>query len=206
VNFFGHAVMAHGHRRSAAFALGAMLPDFASMCQGRLASAADADVAAGIDFHHRIDAAFHRLPDFARLCRDAESRFRRAGARKGPARGAAHAGTELLLDGAWLDDPGAATYLEALDAAHPAHLGACLSWEHPSGATRFETLRTRLAARGIPLGYRDPSVVADILVHILSPRPLLAPSPDDIQIFRAELPALQPLVHDAAPALRAGLG
>jgi hypothetical protein len=178
VNFFGHAVIAHEHRRVAAFALGAMLPDFASMCQGRLAGATDDEVAAGIDFHHRIDAAFHRLPGFAALCRDAEARLRRAGAARGPARGAAHAGTELLLDGAWLDDPGAVTYIEALDAARPDQLGERLSWANADGAERFEALRARLAARGLPSGYL---------------------------VLRAELPAIQAIVFERAAAIRGEL-
>jgi acyl carrier protein phosphodiesterase len=203
MNFFGHALIAHAHRRSAAFTLGAMLPDFASMCQGRLAEPADAALADGIAFHHRVDAHFHRLPGFARLCREAESRFRRAGARKGGARGAAHAGIEILLDGAWVDDPGSAGYLDALAAAAPDRLGPRIGWHDDGGPTRFESLRCRLEARGLRLGYRDPSVVADILVHILSRRPLLALSPADAAAVRAELPALQPLVEHEAPALRA---
>lgn len=206
MNFFGHAVIAHAHRRSAGFALGAMLPDFASMCQARLAGAENAAVADGIDFHHRLDARFHRLPAFARLCREAEQRFRRAGARKGGARGAAHAGVEILLDGAWLGDPEAPAYLDAVELARPDALGATLRWHHPHGPARFEALRTRLQARGLPHGYRDPHVVVDILVHILSRRPLLALSPDDTLAIRAELPAVRDLVHAEAAGLRAALG
>jgi len=206
VNFFGHAVIAHAHRRSPAFGLGAMLPDLASMCQGRLGEPDSAELAEGIAFHHASDGRFHRLPGFARLCRDAEARFRRAGCARGGARGAAHAGVELLLDGAWVaDDHHGRAYLDAVRAGRDDRLGGCIAWAAPDGAGRFAALRDRLESRGLPWGYRDPAVVGDILVHILSRRRLLALSPDDALAVRSQLPAVQEQVFGEAAALRAAL-
>ena len=46
MNFFGHALAASWRSREPGFALGSMLPDFASMCGMRLDGASDAVTAA----------------------------------------------------------------------------------------------------------------------------------------------------------------
>jgi hypothetical protein len=162
-----------------------MLPDFATMCQARLAPPADPEVAAGVDHHHRADAAFHRLPGFLALYRDAEARLRRAGAGRGPARGAAHVAIELFLDGELVRDQEVADgYLAALDRGAPdRRAGFDLDGWH--------RLHARLAERGAPHGYRDPALVAEIVVRILAPRRYLAPSANDAAVIRGELPRIR---------------
>src|SRR4029079_14058794 len=71
VNFFGHALVASWRSRAPAFALGAMLPDFASMCRARVEVVGHADLAAGVDWHHETDRVFHAAGAFRRLVADA---------------------------------------------------------------------------------------------------------------------------------------
>src|SRR5882762_4814840 len=71
VNYFGHAAVASWSTPAEpGVALGAMLPDFAVMCGGRIVSADEAAVADGIALHHDTDAAFHPLPAVTALMRE----------------------------------------------------------------------------------------------------------------------------------------
>lgn len=173
MNFFGHAVAACWRSDDPAFVLGAMLPDFASMCRGKLSAVGDTKVAAGIEFHHSCDQVFHRAPLFRELMRWLELRLRARSVHRGGARGAAHVGVELLLDGALLDDPAARrAYPEALAYACAGQLD--LHWREPDEHARWTALAVRLAEHGLPIGYADPLVVATRVVQILAGRPLLA--------------------------------
>ena len=120
MNYFGHAAIASWHVAptapdSGATALGAMLPDFATMSGTRLADPTDAGVARGIDLHHETDAAFHPLPVVLALMRELDERLDAAGCARGPRRAVAHIGVELLLDGVLVEDETyRASYLAAL--------------------------------------------------------------------------------------------
>lgn len=206
VNFFGHAVVARERRDDPAFVLGAMLPDFAGMCGGRIAGVDHDTLAAGIALHHASDAAFHRLERFRQLCRDAERALRERGVGKGGARGAAHVAVELLLDGALVTDrEAAASYVAAVERAHPDDLGERIRWRAPATPERFAWLQARLAERGVPVGYRDLDVVGERIARVLAPRPLLALAPRELGLLRAALPALAAEVHAAAGELISGV-
>jgi hypothetical protein len=211
MNFFGHAVVATWYGGGepdggAAMALGAMLPDFASMCGARLGPVEHRGVADGVALHHRTDAAFHTLAGFAALCRDAEEALRRAGMRRGPGRGVAHVGVEILLDGALLGEVGArAAYVGAIEAAAPERLGAAIGWSAADGAARFEGLRQRLAVYGVPDDTRDVGSVAVRVTRTLGRRPLLALNATDAEAMRDVLPGLQAAVDAAAPGIIADL-
>src|SRR4051812_40545259 len=101
MNYFGHATVAT--RLHAApppgVALGAMLPDFFSMCGARPTRIDDATIAAGVELHHATDAAFHQLAPFSGLVRELSERLTAAGVSRGPMRGVAHVAVELFLDG-----------------------------------------------------------------------------------------------------------
>jgi len=171
-----------------------MLPDFATMCQARLGEPTDPNVASGVRHHHRADAAFHRLRAFLDLYREGERLLGAAGAARGPARGGAHVAVELFLDGALVRDPAIAEiYLEALAAGAPRHGTVELDG--------WEALHGRLVSRGVPHGYRDPALVAEITAHILSRRPLLACSPDDERALDRALPRLAGQVSAAVPSI-----
>ena len=203
MNFFGHAVVARllGQQRDAAadaerapYALGAMLPDFASMCGGRLERAVEPSVAAGIELHHRTDAVFHHHPLVLALMAELHERLHRDGCARGPARAGSHIGVELLLDGVLLEDTASQVlYIEAL--AHPPQ---GVLWREPADVERFAWLRRRLRQAGVPDDLREPSAVAQRLVRVLSRRPRLAPAPGDAVILERALAAMAPRVERLA--------
>jgi hypothetical protein len=200
VNFFGHAAVASWSAPASGaepgVVLGAMLPDFATMCGGRIASADDDSVTRGIALHHATDGAFHTLPVVTGLMRELDDRLDRGSCARGPRRAVAHIGVELLLDGILVDEPAyRAAYLRGL-AHDPA-----LHWRDPDAAPRFAIVLDRLRAHGVPDDLRRPAAIATRVHRILAHRPLLAPSPDDLRAIRAALIELQPRVEVAAEAI-----
>jgi hypothetical protein len=205
LNFFGHAVVASWRSRSAAHALGAMLPDLAGMCGARVPLAPDQETAAGIALHHATDSAFHRLPLFTAAIRSLEDRLLARGVERGPARGAAHVGFELCLDGALLDEPGAAAlYLSGIEIGRGPLRGA-FDWRPPEGLERWHLLIDRLGKRGVPLAYRDPDQVTDRVALALSRRPRLSLDSAAVAAVRAEMRSVVVAAADAAPAILAAL-
>jgi hypothetical protein len=206
VNFFGHAVVAgwyagDGAQERGGLALGAMLPDFASMIGARPPSSSDEVIAAGIDLHHRTDAAFHRLPAFTLLQRELDQHLTAAGCRRGPTRACAHIGVELLLDGILADEPAArATYLAGI-AAPPRGV----AWRDDGAGERFAVLQQRLVQHGAPTDLRDPEVAAHRLLRTIAHRPLLRADDRDAAIIRGGLAAFAARVAALAPAIAAGL-
>jgi hypothetical protein len=196
VNFFGHAAVASWSSDEAGVALGAMVPDFEAMAGARIAAAEDAAVAAGIELHHRTDAAFHRLPAVTALMRELDERLAARGCARGPRRASSHIGVELLLDGILVDDPGyRAAYTRALAQ------DAAIAWRDPEGAPRFARLIDRLRAYGVPEDLRRPEAITQRLARILGPRPLLAPSGEDLRAIRSALIEHRPRVVVAAEAV-----
>jgi hypothetical protein len=204
VNFFGHAAVASWSGSAPGIVLGAMLPDFATMCGGRIEAADDHDVRCGIALHHATDAAFHTLPAVTGLMRELDGHLTDRGCARGPRRAVAHVGVELLLDGVLTDEPAyRAAYVGGI-AHEPA-----LAWRDPDDAPRFAVLLDRLRARGVPDDLRSADAITTRLHRILAHRPLLAPAPDDLRAIRGALIAFQPRVEVAAAtivrALRAAL-
>lgn len=200
VNFFGHAAVASWSHAEPGAVLGAMLPDFATMCGGRIAAADEASVAGGIALHHATDAAFHRLAPVTGLMRELDEQLARGGCARGPRRAVAHIGVELLLDGVLVDEPGyRAAYLHGL-AHQPV-----LRWRAPDAAPRFAVLLERLRARGVPDDLRRPDAIAARVQRVLAHRPLLAPSPGDLPAIHDALVALQPRVAIAAGTISRAL-
>jgi hypothetical protein len=194
MNYFAHACLALRHRADARFALGAMLPDWMPWLGAQLTSVSDRAVSEGVDFHHASDAAFHTAPRFATLLRDAVSQLSAAGLPRGPARGAAHVGVELLLDGALLEEPRACTgYLAAIGTARA--VADSLAWSRPEGARSFAQLCRHLDEQGLPRAYGDPEQVALRTARTLARRPRL-------RVPVAALPALIRWAREAQPALR----
>ena len=207
MNFFGHAVVSTWtpHAVPGGVALGAMLPDFQSMCGARAAQIDDPAIADGVALHHRTDAAFHSLPAFTGLVRELEQRLAAAGVARGPMRAVGHVGIELLLDGALLDDDAArAAYLAAL--AYPID---AIQWRDPGDDARFAYLHSRLVAAGIPEDLARPESVAVRVLRMTAHRPLLRASASEAEAIRHELAAIAPRVRIAAEtivrSLRAGL-
>lgn len=196
MNFFGHAAVATWSAADSGKVLGAMLPDFASMCGSRLAGADDAAVADGIALHHATDAAFHRLPVVTGLMRELDELLAAGGCSRGPRRAVAHVGVELLLDGVLVDEPSYRAAYVAGIAHDPA-----LRWRDPEGPPRFAALVDRLRARGVPDDLRLPEAITMRVQRMLGHRPLLAPSPDELHTIRDALTAFQPRITVAAESV-----
>jgi hypothetical protein len=206
VNYFGHAAVATWRdAATGALALGAMLPDFATMCRSRLAEPADAGIADGVALHHATDAAFHQLPAVVGLMRELDDRLARAGCARGPRRAVAHIGTELLLDGVLVVDP---VYRASYTAGLACDVGG-VRWRDVEGGERFAVLLARLRSHGVPDDLRDPALICQRLHRMLAHRPLLAPSSEDLRAIRSALIDHAPRVSVAAEtvmrALRAAL-
>ncbi len=198
MNFFGHATVAEWLSADPRWVLGAMLPDFASMCRARLRGAGDAVVAAGIALHHATDDAFHNAPTFLSLYVSGTEALEAAGLGRGPARAVAHVGTELLLDGLLLDSATArSAYLEAV-ALESEPLGLAFKAD---GAERFGALHARLRDHGLPEDYRSPERVALRLEQILARRPRLALAPGDRGPVTQHLGETRERLEELAPAL-----
>jgi hypothetical protein len=229
MNYFGHAVISRllggstdgrsggdgaepapfafthaEHIGTAGYALGAMLPDFASMCGGRIEGSEDPQIAAGIDLHHRTDAVFHHLPPVLALMRELEERLRTAGCSRGPTRAVSHLGVELLLDGVFVHQAAdRALYLAAVVRARAD--AAALRWREAEHVERFDTLLARLEHYGVPDDLQHSSSVTERLLRILGRRPLLAPQGADASIIDAALAAYQPRVTVAAATILRGV-
>ena len=172
MNYFAHAWLAARRSRAPVFVLGAMLPDWQRWVGGRLRAAHHRELASGVRFHHACDVAFHGSPTFHALEREAFRELQGEGVSRGPARGVAHVGVELLLDAALLGSRELdATYLAALEAADA--VGPCLEWTGTSGASRFDEVVARLRSRGVPRDASDPDLAGKGILRTLESRPRL---------------------------------
>src|SRR6266498_2858621 len=100
MNFFGHAAAAVQVDDDPAFVLGAMAPDLLPLCGAVPERETSPKVTAGGAHHLAVDARFHASPAFTEAQVWASRELMRAGLPRGGARGAAHVGIELFLDGA----------------------------------------------------------------------------------------------------------
>ncbi len=201
MNYFGHAAVASWRREPPGFVLGAMLPDFSSMCGARLAPGGDAAIEAGIALHHATDAAFHALAPVTASMRELDGRLEHGGCAKGPRRAVAHIGVELLIDGVLVAD-------EAYRAAYSAALDvdpAGIAWRNPGDRDRFAQLFARLRGHGPPDDLRRVDSIVMRLSRVLAHRPLLAPNAADLRAIHAALVDHQPRVTVAAETVMRGM-
>jgi len=198
LNYFAHARIATSLGGDDAHVLGAMLPDFAHIVGIRIDAIEHASLSRGASLHHRTDSAFHATRAYRILQREGVGDLEAAGLGRGPARGAAHVGIELLLDVALTGDPdGDAGYLRALAAA-PA-LADAIRWSDERGASRWKTLHTRLVAAGTPSS--SPERIAERVARALASRPRLRLAPKDLGPVALWLAASAGPVERAAPLL-----
>jgi len=200
VNFFGHVVVARQVDDDPAFLLGAMAPDLLAMCGAVAGAPTSPRVAAGQANHLAVDARFHASPAFLSLTVWATRALREAGLPRGAARGAAHVGVELFLDGLLsLDRAARADYLRSLEGAEGSR--APFAWADPASAERWRGMVVRLSGGTILDDYRDPDFVAARLIGALGRRPRLALGAGDGVTLRKLLPALQRRVAAELEAL-----
>jgi hypothetical protein len=199
MNFIGHLLVAGWQSSGAAFGLGAMLPDFASMAGVRLRQVADPELAAGVSLHHRTDEVFHACPAFVELSSATFQELVQCGVERGPARAVAHIGVELLIDGHLLgrEPQLGGAYLSALGAFEQLAEGALTELD---GAA-LKGLHQRLTHHGIPYDYVRPEQVTTRLVRILAGRPRLALTPTAAAIAGSIMPDLKERVVERLPEL-----
>jgi len=205
MNFFGHAALAASHFADATaltpgclpkICLGAMLPDFWGMLRLGRPSLCDSDAARGVWFHHATDKAFHDLPSFLKLTRDAHRFLSARALPRGPARAVAHIGVEILLDEVIAGDEAArAAYSAALEV--PLH--TVVEFHTTDAAERGTSLQQALRSRRLPREAPPPDLVA------LASRPRLAVAAADESIIAEWVQAARAGVLDEAPALLAAL-
>lgn len=196
MNYFGHAAIASWKEGKGGLPLGAMLPDFTTMCGARVTGTSDDEVANGIDLHHETDRVFHQAPVVTGLMRELDARLERAGCARGPRRAVAHIGTELLLDGVLVE---AAEYRDAYVLG--LEYEAPLLWRDPGDADRYGVFITRMRDYGIPDDLKRPEAIATRLSRTLAKRPLLAPSPSDMTVIAMALIEHKPRVEVAADSV-----
>jgi hypothetical protein len=200
VNFFGHAAAARRVDEDPAFLLGAMAPDLLPLCGAVASVETSPKVAAGQAHHVVVDAAFHAIPAFTTLQAWAARALTAAGVGRGAARGAAHVGIELFLDGVLAADSRSRdAYTRSLAGAEASNVP--FVWCDEPSRLRWRALVRRLRTGTIPDAYRDTNFVADRLIGALSRRPRLAVTHSEADVLRAFLPALKARVTADAPAL-----
>jgi hypothetical protein len=170
------------------------------MARLRLAPEQVDAIAEGTDFHHHCDRHFHGLAAFRAHEGWTLQHMLSAGLRRGPARGVAHVGVELCLDGALIGQADA-LYLRALEAAD----AQAISWNEPQEAQRFRRLIARLREIGVPRGYQDPDVVTQRLLRILTPRPLLALEGGEPTLLQGAMPEVHSRVGADARSIMSAL-
>ena len=200
MNFFGHAAVAGWARKDAPFILGAMAPDLLPLCGALAEQATSPAVVDGQAQHHQVDALFHANPTFLSLQAWTTRGLIEQGVARGSARGAAHVGVELLLDGVLADDGQAQrAYRDALTEA--ADVCSPFTWRDDLSQQRWAQLIAHLRRGAIPDAYRDCDFVADRIIGALRSRPRLALSDGDQPLLRAFLPSLRRRVEAEADAL-----
>ena len=201
VNFFGHAAAACRVDDDPAFVLGAMAPDLLPLCGAVAERETSPKVASGRAHHVAVDAQFHANPAFTAMQAWAARELIRAGVPRGPARGAAHVGIELLLDGALAGDaPARAAYARSLAAADTT-TGSPFVWRDEVSRVRWCGLVDRLRGGAVPASYRDCGFVADRVIGALAGRPRLALGGDDATALRRFMPAVAARVTAEVQAL-----
>jgi hypothetical protein len=203
MNWYAHAVVAEEQTGDPACVLGAMLPDLAAAVGARVAPAREGGLADGLRLHAAADAAFHAAPAFAALVADGRAALETAGLARGGARGAAHVGIELLLDG-WLAERRgrSAIFAAALALAAPLAAEPRLFRSAPDPA-RWLELCARLRTGAVPEGYARPERAALGVERALSRRPRLALANGDRVALEAWLAEMKAPVAACAPALLA---
>ena len=179
-----------------------MLPDFVSMVRARRPFVRGDALGAGVRFHHATDAAFHDLPAFRELCGWSLAELAASGVPRGPSRGIAHVGIELLLDAYLSQNEASRTaYLGALAAGGNADSRGELEFQSSAEAARFSELGRILRERGASAD-ASASLVLSRLRSTLARRPRLAiPASDEPRVLEWVEMASARVVASAEPLL-----
>jgi hypothetical protein len=212
MNFFGHAALAASHygderplpspSELSRLCAGSMLPDFIGMLRLGRPTLADPIVVRGVAFHHKSDEAFHELPSFLYLSRQAFAWLSEQGMPRGPARAVAHIGIEMLLDEVFAQR---AEAREAYVAALRVPLGQLMSFSIASDAERLAALQRALLERASTALDAPASLVAERIRRTLAGRPRLATDDAGQQLLVRWVALTRPAVAAEAPEVFAAL-
>ncbi|HSC88162.1 MAG TPA: hypothetical protein VLC09_12855 [Polyangiaceae bacterium] len=184
VNYLGHAAIAQEASRDPYFVLGSMLPDLANMLRVRLPRLDDPRLTDGVRFHERCDAVFHDLPTFIELNHLALDGLRQLGVSRGPARAAAHLGTEFAIDAVLARDPRVASaYVDALRTGAEAPPSLWSPWVPPPEG--LSSLLDHLATAGTSIHSVEVARFSTRFGHALAHRPRLAPTEHELAVMSA---------------------
>jgi len=212
MNFFGHSALAASHFGDqsprppaevlATLCAGAMLPDFVGMLRLSRPEVEDGVLAHGVRFHHQTDEAFHDLPEFLRLSREAFAWLSERGLPRGPARAVAHIGIEMLLDEVFATDPAAR---DAYRAALGVPLGSLLRFPVAPDTTRLSALQKTLLDRASTALAVPPELLAERIRRTLAGRPRLATDDAGQELLGRWVALTRPRVSAVGPAVFAAL-
>jgi hypothetical protein len=212
MNFVAHCLVAYrSGQPSPEYGMGAALPDLMAMAAIRCEySKLSPEMQLGLACHYEADRVFHADEAFSRGTQALRDEGQRQGLSKGASRAVAHAGWELLLDGALVDRT------IALDLFHQAiaHAGSAAAGLDSDAASRWAQLLDRLGHYQPWVHYGDPEFVAEALCRRLEGRPRLAFPRDQVGVAASVLSGSQPqvsveaelVVDRVVEALRVGRG
>ncbi len=203
MNLVGHVAVAlapEGADPSADFLVGCMLPDLAAIARVRLARP-EGEMGRGVAFHHACDAVFHESEWFRHVNRDLRDALLDAGVSTGAARACSHAGSEMLLDGALVDDPRVEWWAQLTLDTVDAHASALAGLAEP-GSRVVLAERLRMIGSSLePRRYANTRFVAERLERMTSGRRRIELLASDVDTVTVVLDRFAPGIADAAPAV-----
>lgn len=202
VNLVGHVAVALGNRPapSSDFLVGCMLPDLATIARVRV-SRPTGEVGQGVGYHHECDAVFHELPWFVEHTVRLRDELLAAGVDRGAARASAHAGLEMLLDGAFVDDESVQSRVRgALDTLDD-HAESLAGLAAVPDRERWVATVRRIARALDTNGYADPTSITLRLQRMTAGRRRIELRADQSAIVTRVLADAQPDVLVAAPGV-----
>jgi hypothetical protein len=199
VNIVGHVAVAlrgtdseDAREPTPRFLIGCMLPDLAAIARVRLARRPDGEVGRGVEFHHACDAVFHESRWFNERVVFVRDALVAHGVDRGPARACAHAGLEMVLDGALVSDAhvrdrARSTLREVAAAATAAAdddlVGLARVAQQSVWRARLEAIGGSLE----PVRYTDTRFVAERLHRMTSGRRRIELPEDEIDMVAGVL-------------------
>jgi hypothetical protein len=181
-----------------------MLPDVATIARVRV-TRPGGEMGRGVEYHHSCDAVFHDSPWFLERNLRLRDDLLVAGVDRGAARACAHAGLEMVLDGACVGDDRVQSHvrdaLATLD--NRAESLAELAAEHDR--ERWVATVQRIARVLDTNGYADPASITMRLQRMTAGRRRIELRADQASAVTTVLATAQPEVLAAAPGVLAGV-
>ena len=146
-----------------------MLPDLAAIARVRLARPGG-ELGRGVAFHHACDAVFHASDWFCDRSRALRIRLTADGVDDGPARACAHAGLEMLLDGALVADPRVAGQTRRAFGALAPPSDVLGDLAPPDTRDAWRATLGRIGTALDPKRYADPRFIAERLLGMTAGR------------------------------------